>query len=97
MRRVSVFLTAAAFFLALANFSPKASRDLPSLFPIKQLDKWGFIDQTGKLVIPPRSVNAGNFSEELAAVGVCSGRVTLTGAASFSGRPPALVTAGVSH
>jgi hypothetical protein len=73
MRRVSVFLTAAAFFLALANFSPGASRDLPTLFPIKQVDRWGFVDQTGKLVIPPRFLNAGNFSEELAAVEVCSG------------------------
>jgi hypothetical protein len=68
MRRVSVFLAAATFFLASANSSPGASLDLPTLFPIKQLDKWGFIDRTGKLVIPPQFFHARNFSDGLAPV-----------------------------
>ena len=54
MRRVAVFLMVAVFFLALANPSPGASRDLPALFPIKQHGKWGFIDRTGKVSrLPP--------------------------------------------
>lgn len=52
MRRVSVFLVAAAFFLSLVNSSPGVSLDLPTLFPIKQLGKWGFIDRTGKVIVP---------------------------------------------
>ena len=70
MRRVSVFLTAAVFFLALANSSPGASRDLPALFPIKQLGKWGFIDRTGKVIVPPQYAAAGEFHQGRARVKV---------------------------
>src|SRR5882724_11531613 len=30
--------------------------------------KWGYVDRTGKIVIPPAFSDAGNFSEDLAAV-----------------------------
>ena len=70
MRRVSVFLTAAAFFLALANSSPEAALDLPTLFPIKQLDKWGYIDRTGKVIVPPQYAAAGEFHQGRASVKV---------------------------
>ena len=63
MRRVSVFLTAAAFFLSLANFSPGASLDLSTLFPINQHDKWGYIDRTGKIIVPPQYAAAGEFHQ----------------------------------
>jgi hypothetical protein len=54
MRRLTALITVAAFFPAFANTSSGASRDLPARFPIKQPGKWGFIDQTVKVVIPPQ-------------------------------------------
>ncbi|HET6226551.1 MAG TPA: WG repeat-containing protein, partial [Bacteroidia bacterium] len=41
-----------------------------SLFLIQQNDKFGFINSTGKVIIPPQFLNAENFSEGLAAVRV---------------------------
>jgi hypothetical protein len=32
--------------------------------------KWGFIDKTGKVVIPTQFENAGSFSEQLAPVSI---------------------------
>lgn len=70
MRPVAIFLTVAALFLALANSSPGASREFPTLFSIKQNDKWGFIDRTGKVIVPPQFKNAKEFSEGRAGVKV---------------------------
>ena len=68
MRRVAVFLTAAVFFLLLANSSPRASQTLPLLFPIAQQGKWGFLDRTGQVVVPPQFTTAWEFSEGRAGV-----------------------------
>jgi len=40
------------------------------LFPIKQNKKWGYIDNTGKIVIEPQFASAEKFSEGLAVVEV---------------------------
>src|SRR5688572_2453291 len=54
------------FSVCLSCTSQHISR-LP-LFPIVEGDKYGFIDRSGKVVIPPVFRNAGNFSEGLAPV-----------------------------
>ncbi|HEY6190580.1 MAG TPA: WG repeat-containing protein [Pyrinomonadaceae bacterium] len=41
-----------------------------ALFPIEQNDRWGYIDRTGQVVIPPQFEAADEFSEGLAAVEV---------------------------
>jgi len=41
-----------------------------SLFPFREGSMWGFIDSTGKEVIPAKYLNAGDFSEGLAPVRV---------------------------
>jgi hypothetical protein len=48
---------------------PKRMTEDRPLFPIVQGGKWGYIDQTGKMVIEPQYVDASTFSEGLAAVG----------------------------
>jgi hypothetical protein len=40
------------------------------LFPMRQKEKWGYIDRTGKVVIEPQFDFADRFSEELAAIRV---------------------------
>jgi hypothetical protein len=42
----------------------------PELWPVKQGEKWGFIDKTGRLIIPFKFDGAKAFSEGLAAVKV---------------------------
>ena len=68
MRRVAVFLTAAVFFLALANSSPGASQNPSSLVSHSEQGKWGFIDRAGKVVVPPQFTTAWEFSEGRAGV-----------------------------
>ncbi len=40
----------------------------PELWPVKQGEKWGYIDKTGRLIVPFKYDMAGDFSEGLAAV-----------------------------
>ena len=59
--------------------------------------KWGYVDKTGKLVIPPQYESVGPFSEGLAAINNCdsaffidhTGKKTISGdfryATSFAG------------
>jgi hypothetical protein len=68
MRCVALSIVAVVFLLFSASGSPVASQDPPALFPIEQQGKWGFIDQTGKTIIPPRFNSAQEFSEGLAPV-----------------------------
>ncbi|MEZ4927344.1 MAG: WG repeat-containing protein [Saprospiraceae bacterium] len=42
--------------------------DYAYLFPVRVNGYWGFIDTTGKVVIPPKFLNAGDFSEGFAPV-----------------------------
>ena len=57
------------------DFGPEepGSRFSGGLAPVIIGEKCGFVDREGKLVIPPRFLNARNFSEGLAAIEVCSG------------------------
>ena len=55
-----------------------------SLFPVRVNDRYGYIDQRGKLVIKPQFIDAREFSEGLARVWVAGGKgrwgyVDLTG------------------
>ncbi|MHB8067861.1 MAG: WG repeat-containing protein [Desulfobaccales bacterium] len=42
----------------------------PELWPVTQDGKWGYIDQTGRLIIPCKFESAADFSEGLAAVDI---------------------------
>lgn len=59
-----------------ANMEPAAmptvssKPDAPTLFPISVEGKWGFVDVTGKVVIQPRFLSVGPFSEGVARVSV---------------------------
>lgn len=62
-----------AFFLcivcSLANAQDKQNAS-GALFPIEQNGRWGYIDRTGQVVIPPQFQAANEFSEGFAAVEV---------------------------
>lgn len=47
---------------------PLKKRTCGDLWPVEQDNKWGYIDKTGRLIIPFKFDGAGNFSEGLAAV-----------------------------
>ena len=49
---------------------PMKKRTCGDLWPVEQNNKWGYIDQTGRLIIPFNFDGAGNFSEGLAAVDI---------------------------
>jgi len=42
----------------------------PGLWPVQQGEKWGYIDRTGRVVIPCKFTAAAGFSEGLAAAGI---------------------------
>ncbi len=55
--------------LASVSYGQDKHMEEPSpLFPIKQNDKYGYIDKTGKIVIKPKFDNVWIFSEGLASV-----------------------------
>ena len=54
--------------LAQVPSAPQLQADSVALEPAKQDDKWGYVDQAGKFIIPPQFEFAGRFSEGLAAV-----------------------------
>jgi hypothetical protein len=60
---------------------PLKKRSCSDLQPVEQNNKWGYIDQTGRLVIPFTFDSAGNFSEGLAVVNMQekSGYIDKTG------------------
>jgi hypothetical protein len=47
---------------------PTKKKTCPDLWPVQQDNKWGYLDKTGKLIIPFKFDGAGDFSEGLAAV-----------------------------
>lgn len=57
------------------------AQDPATLFPIVKGGRWGFIDRTGRLVVPPRFDRAGRFTEGLAPVqeGAKLGYIDATG------------------
>jgi hypothetical protein len=60
-------------------------REPPTLFPVRQNNKWGYIDRTGKLAIPAQYDAAWDFSEGLAYVksGASRGVIDKTGRMLF--------------
>jgi hypothetical protein len=46
------------------------AKNCPELWPVQQGKKWGYIDKTGRVVIPFKFDSADEFSEGLAAVGI---------------------------
>jgi len=49
-------------------FTAPAQQPARMLFPVEKDDKWGFIDRTGKIVIPLQFASANDFHEGLALV-----------------------------
>jgi hypothetical protein len=49
---------------------PMKKKTCGDLWPVKKDNKWGYIDKTGRLIIPFQFDTADYFSEGLAAVGI---------------------------
>lgn len=64
------FIMVALLLPASANCFAAASRDLPVLFPIQQQGKWGFIDRTSKVAVPPQFEHTADFHGGRASVKV---------------------------
>src|ERR1700682_5016416 len=56
--------------LSIAIFLNRAlqAQDAKTLFPVEKDNQWGFIDRTGKIVIPLQFDSANDFHEGLALV-----------------------------
>ena len=64
----------ALLFLLHASAVPSpGSGEGPRLYPVVVEGKWGYIDNTGKVMVEPRLGAAFNFSEGLAPVQVSPG------------------------
>src|SRR5258706_12737862 len=64
-RKIIVLLSTIA---VAATFVARAEQPSGPLFPVEGDGKWGFIDRTGKLIIPLQFDSANNFHEGLALV-----------------------------
>ncbi len=58
----------AVFLAVLLGGCTRAPKEPDRLFLIKEKGRYGYIDRTGRVVIPPQYVAADNFSEGLAGV-----------------------------
>ena len=67
MKRI-VFLLLAVFLGVLLGDCTQAPKEPDRLFLIREKGKYGYMDRTGRVVIPPQFADAGNFSEGLAGV-----------------------------
>jgi WG containing repeat len=80
MLKKSLFYVLGALMLILWAGQPVQSQSTPGiplkkktcgdLWPVKQGDKWGYIDQTGRLIIPFKFDGAYPFAEGLASVDI---------------------------
>jgi hypothetical protein len=71
MRLAKLFITSAILFpsllaLSCSRLSNSSGKETPTLFPVKQNQKWGFINNKGEVVIKPQFVQALFFSDGLA-------------------------------
>ena len=64
--RKSLFLSLILLILAISGQSH--TKQPTNLLPVAQDARWGYIDQTGKMILNPHSWAATEFSEGLAAV-----------------------------
>src|SRR5882724_6964540 len=64
-RRIIALLSTIA---VAVTFVERAEQPSGALFPVEKDGKWGFIDRTGKLIIPLQFDSANNFHEGLALV-----------------------------
>lgn len=78
-KKFLLYLLAAATFIHWAGQpgqtqstpeTPLKKKTCGELWPVEQGDKWGYIDRSGRLVIPFQFDYASGFSEGLAAVGI---------------------------
>src|SRR5258706_14890735 len=67
MKLFSRLLALSSVIFAVICAAP-AQQAARILFPVEKDDKWGFIDRTGKIVIPLQFASANDFHEGLALV-----------------------------
>jgi hypothetical protein len=56
------------FLSSVLSTAQSQSQTARTLFPVERYDKWGFIDRTGKIIIPLQFDSANDFHEGLALV-----------------------------
>ncbi len=67
-RLKTIALLSALLLSWLISLAPPQQAKETFLYPIEKDDKWGFIDQTGKIVIPPQFDTVSSFQDGLAQV-----------------------------
>ncbi len=68
MKRIIIFFTCLVVLTSVSYSQQKKAEESSPLFPVKQNDKWGYIDKTGEAVIKPQFRVAWEFSGGLALV-----------------------------
>ncbi|MDX6304249.1 MAG: hypothetical protein QOI77_1218, partial [Blastocatellia bacterium] len=56
------------FLSSILSTAQSQSQTAKTLFPVERDDQWGFIDRTGKIIIPLQFDSANDFHEGLALV-----------------------------
>src|SRR5882762_11324102 len=67
LNHLNLILLTLVLSAMLLGAQPK-SRETKILFPVEKDDKWGFIDRTGRIVVPLQFDSANDFHEGLALV-----------------------------
>lgn len=68
MKKIILLFICLAVLTSVAYGQQKTAEESSPLFPVKQNDKWGYIDKTGKTIIKPQFNGCCGFSEGLARV-----------------------------
>ncbi len=63
---VFTILFAALMTLSCSSLRNPLGKETPELFPIRQNQKWGYINRKGEVVVQPQFAQAWFFSEGLA-------------------------------
>lgn len=75
---ISVSIVEAGFLMDKYNSPKRLKENVGKIYRLKDVTKYGYVDRTGKWIIPPKFVYIGSFDDEGYAVATKVGRITIS-------------------